>query len=513
MRDKPLVTVFTCVYNNKRYTEQCIKSVLNQTYKNIEYIIVDNSSNDGVIDLIKKYEKLDDRIKAFYMNENLSGRFPYFLNNHTKGKYITSVDCDDYIEENFIEKIMNAMLENNLDIGIAGSCFHNEEADSVSYRKVDNDYILTREEVFINLPYLYRFFRTIWGKIYKVELLKNKEEDLIEEISKCRYGVDTIICLNAVGNSKKIGILKDVLHNYRIHGSSISYKFNPLRFKADIIVYEYALNLAKNNSFKYNERNIYFLSEIYYHAINDTLRVALNSNISVKDKVNVILDILGNENTSDMISILIDTKEYITKFVSDVIKILKPYLVGEIEEKITKYIYNILLKIDSGAAKWLEVDQLKSVLQNDVAICHLLKKKYNIFFFEDCKNELDLVKTSFVNYCRINDILNKVEDNDFYIDEIEVVMNILDEKYSSAINGLLVSIESKTITIDHIVLLKYLYAVTKNIEGFVYSKKLELYYWIYYKDKKKAEEIMNELRNIISDNEYFKSVQQDIDNI
>ena len=57
MNKKPLVSIITVVFNGEKYLEQTIKSVINQTYKNIEYLIIDGGSSDGTLDIVKKYEK------------------------------------------------------------------------------------------------------------------------------------------------------------------------------------------------------------------------------------------------------------------------------------------------------------------------------------------------------------------------------------------------------------------------------------------------------------------------
>ena len=511
MRDKPLVTVFTCVYNSKQYVEQCIKSVLNQSYKNIQYIIVDNCSTDGADELVKKYAKNDDRIEVFFMKENLSGRFPYFLNNYAKGEYITSIDCDDYLETDYIEKLMNFMTSNDLDIGICGSCFHFMQDGSIGFRKSEQNCIYEKEEIYENFTNIYQFIRTIWGKIYKTKLIKNKEELLLEEISKCRYGIDTLISISALKNTNRIGILEEVLHNYRVHKNSLSYKFNSLRFKADLILYNYAEEFIRGNA--YYDENLVFINRVYYASICDTINSCKNSALSNYDKNNYILETLEHEKTLSMFKLLYSGKNNIYEFIYKVNMILNRYCDITFKERIVKCIYNIITKCVPEANQWLQINELENLLLNYEALNNLLNKKFITIFVKDFHGNIDKVKESFIMFCRLNPILDKIENNQFYLKETEIVNNILIMQYEKAICDLMDIIKFKDVSLDHILILEYLSSITKNVEIFIYSKKIELYFWTYSKNIVKAEEVLNELKSMIIDEEYLENAEKEIRNI
>ena len=109
---KPLISIITVIHNGEKYLEQTIKSVLNQTYKNIEYIIIDGASIDGTLNIIRKYE---DRI-AYWMSEPDNGMYDAM----NKGSYVASGDyalflnSDDYLyHENSIEEILRLGLDSD----------------------------------------------------------------------------------------------------------------------------------------------------------------------------------------------------------------------------------------------------------------------------------------------------------------------------------------------------------------------------------------------------------------
>ena len=101
-----LISIIIPVYNNEEWFERCINSVINQTYKNLEIIIINDCSTDDVEDIIFKYKKLDSRI--IYMKNDKNKGVGYSRNRGleiSKGNYIYFLDSDDYIEKDAIESL------------------------------------------------------------------------------------------------------------------------------------------------------------------------------------------------------------------------------------------------------------------------------------------------------------------------------------------------------------------------------------------------------------------------
>lgn len=115
---KPKISVIVAVYNTERYLERCLKSLLDQTYKNLEIIIIEDKSTDASNKILKKYEKFNN-IKIVYNKENkgLSYSRNVGLRKAT-GDYIGYVDSDDYVDNDYYEKLMKAILDKRADIAI-----------------------------------------------------------------------------------------------------------------------------------------------------------------------------------------------------------------------------------------------------------------------------------------------------------------------------------------------------------------------------------------------------------
>jgi glycosyltransferase involved in cell wall biosynthesis len=117
---RPIVSVLITTYNREEYIVEAIESVLASTIKDFELIILDDCSKDNTVEIAKKYEKLDSRVKV-YINEKNLGDYPNRNKaaSYAKGKYIKYVDADDYIYPNGLEIIVNQMeLNPNASVGI-----------------------------------------------------------------------------------------------------------------------------------------------------------------------------------------------------------------------------------------------------------------------------------------------------------------------------------------------------------------------------------------------------------
>lgn len=114
------ISVIIPVYNVEKYLAQCLDSVINQTYKNLEIVCVNDGSTDGSLQILEQYAKRDNRIKIISQkNAGLNGARNTGLRNAT-GMYITFLDSDDWIDADWVEKAYHAALNNNADMVKSG---------------------------------------------------------------------------------------------------------------------------------------------------------------------------------------------------------------------------------------------------------------------------------------------------------------------------------------------------------------------------------------------------------
>lgn len=167
-----LVSVIVPVYNVEKYLDKCIKSITNQSYRNIEIIIVNDGSTDSSGILSDEWQKKDNRIRVIHKeNGGLSDARNVGI-DASNGDWITFVDSDDYISENAIDEMLSVAEEGNYDIVIADAIhvFGAEEAPFYGY-SVKKHY--NSEEAICKLWYQKSYLPSAWGKIYRKNIWKD----------------------------------------------------------------------------------------------------------------------------------------------------------------------------------------------------------------------------------------------------------------------------------------------------------------------------------------------------
>ena len=93
-----LITIVVPIYNSSKYLSRCINSIINQTYQNLEIILVNDGSTDNSLDICNEYANKDNRIKVIHKDNSGAAASRNVGINHAMGNYIAFVDSDDYIE-------------------------------------------------------------------------------------------------------------------------------------------------------------------------------------------------------------------------------------------------------------------------------------------------------------------------------------------------------------------------------------------------------------------------------
>ena len=125
---KPEISIVTRAYNVESYIQECADSVLGQSFSNFEWIVLDNGSTDRTGELLNDYAQRDARIRLFVNKKNynkIDSCKEYYsyvdLLRETRGRYITDLDSDDMLHQDFLKILYQAALEQNADIAAAGS--------------------------------------------------------------------------------------------------------------------------------------------------------------------------------------------------------------------------------------------------------------------------------------------------------------------------------------------------------------------------------------------------------
>ncbi len=238
---KDLISVIVPVYNVEKYLPQCIDSILNQTEKNLEIILVDDGSLDNSGKICDEFSKKDDRIIVIHKKNNgLSSARNAGL-EIARGNYIGFVDSDDWLDKTMYEVLLKLLKENNSDISCCDFFKTANSNDSIPH--IDNEIINSYNNIeSLNNFYNGLYTQTVvaWNKLYKRELFK----DISYPVGKIHEDEGTTYKLYYKAN--KITYTNRPLYYYRITPNSITTsKFNKKRL--DIIdVYDEKVKFIKN---------------------------------------------------------------------------------------------------------------------------------------------------------------------------------------------------------------------------------------------------------------------------
>lgn len=170
---KPLISVIIPIYKVEKYLHKCVDSVINQTYSNLEIILVDDGSPDGCGRVCDEYAAKDSRIRVIHKeNGGLSDARNAGLDIAT-GEYIGFVDSDDYIAQNMYEILLKNAEKSNADISLCG--YYNEYEGGM----IKNNYPVSEQKVLAasdglkEVIYSKKYGIMAWTKLYKKELFKN----------------------------------------------------------------------------------------------------------------------------------------------------------------------------------------------------------------------------------------------------------------------------------------------------------------------------------------------------
>ena len=168
---KKLVSIVVPVYNVEKYLDKCIESILNQTYKNLEIILVDDGSKDNCGKKCDEWAKKDDRIKVIHKeNGGLSDARNVGI-DYAKGEYISFVDSDDFIDKDMIEILIDGVNKNDCGIGICGyyRTYTNRE-EIVDDTK--NKIVMNNIKAIDQMNTFGNYDVSAWGKIFDINLMR-----------------------------------------------------------------------------------------------------------------------------------------------------------------------------------------------------------------------------------------------------------------------------------------------------------------------------------------------------
>lgn len=210
-----LVSIIIPVYNVGKYIHQCIDSVINQTYRHLEILIVDDGSTDLSGRICDEYAERDDRITVYHTeNHGLAAARNYAI-DRAHGEYIAFLDSDDWIESHAIGRFLDAA--SYMDADIVACRFYQEFTNTTAQSPgPKGEFIAEGEEILRSVVLEHRISEDVWNKFYKTRLF-----DAIR-YPKGRVFEDYATTYKLLQASSRLAYIPDCLIHYRNRENSLS---------------------------------------------------------------------------------------------------------------------------------------------------------------------------------------------------------------------------------------------------------------------------------------------------
>lgn len=275
-----LVTVVLPVYNVEKYLERCIVSVVNQTYENIEIILVDDGSTDGSAAICDSWTEKDGRIRVIHKQNQGLGMARNTGIENASGEYVCFFDSDDYVAPDTIEKSYRRAKEEKADIVLFGMNFADENGDLINSFVTPLGSVSYEKEAVLDffLPEFIApdpcgdgtklFYMSPCLMLYSLETVRKAEWKFVSEREIISEDVYSLLGLFRF--VEKVSVIPEAYYFYCRNGESLSRKYRKDRFQKLGHFYTETKKLCE--SIGYDEKIIHRVSKPYLSFVIGALK-------------------------------------------------------------------------------------------------------------------------------------------------------------------------------------------------------------------------------------------------
>ena len=280
------VSVIIPVYNVEKYIDKCMESVLNQTYSNLEIILVDDGSPDNSGKMCDEYAVKDNRVKVIHKeNGGLSSARNAGLDIAT-GEYVAFIDSDDFVETTMIEKVVSKIEETNADVCMFSHFTYNGETSVAHARPLDKDEYETEEIRDLIIPMFigqkdavgHHLLGFVCCQLFRRSSIGEQRFKSEREY----YAEDIVFDLEFYIRAKKMCVVNEPLYYYRYVESSLSNRYRKNLFDKFALLLEFKQSFVLDNDIKDCEKRI--LRSAFRSAIGGALNVKKAPELTKKEK-------------------------------------------------------------------------------------------------------------------------------------------------------------------------------------------------------------------------------------
>mgnify|MGYP003292264360 CR=1 FL=1 len=208
----PLVSILSPCYNVEKYLPQCLDSVINQTYNNLQIVLIDDGSQDNTWGILQEYATKDSRIEIYHQENQGVATARNVLLSKIKGDYFLFVDSDDWIEPIMVEYLLSRVMEYKVEMVTCSKVLNGTDKDKAAKEEFwEQDKLLTEFLRHVN------FSGALWNKLFKSSILGD-----VHFRTDIWYGEDALFTWQLIQKVDKICVSDKQLYNHRINPWSIS---------------------------------------------------------------------------------------------------------------------------------------------------------------------------------------------------------------------------------------------------------------------------------------------------
>lgn len=219
MKKDKLVSILSPCYNVEVFLPRCLDSIINQTYPNLQIVMIDDGSKDGTWQILQEYAAKDSRIEICHQENQGVATTRNLLLDKIEGDYFIYVDSDDWIEPETIEVLLSYTEKECSEIVTCGIII-NEDKTKSNHKRI----IYNRNEIVERFLYHLEFRGSLCNKLFKTSLL-NKHTEFQHDIS---FGEDALFCWELLKQVNKVVYTDHQFYHYQMNSESICHSpFGP----------------------------------------------------------------------------------------------------------------------------------------------------------------------------------------------------------------------------------------------------------------------------------------------
>ena len=345
-----LISIIVPVYNSEEYLADCLESIINQSYYNLEIILVNDGSSDNSLKIMKKYQKKDSRVKIISIPNNGVYKARLVGLQKAKGKYVSFVDSDDLIKKNYVYTLYYNLIEYKADVARC-ELIEFESAKMVNLDDISLDNYRKNNDIYgfyekpINCDIIFKkmsesiFFNSLCRQLISREVLL---KSYISNSCSLSYAEDLFANFNVLMNVENMIIIDDILYLYRNHNSGVTKIKKVDSYYKNMVdicfVFNYICDeMNKINNSKYNHM-------IYGKLTNDIARLLIKCLIVDKRYV-IYYSLVNNLYINDSFNTYINNVDF--KTINNINHRLYKYIIILISKKhfIISYIILLILSV------------------------------------------------------------------------------------------------------------------------------------------------------------------------